>query len=113
MAMTSWAENEALATDHQCRLQAEAVRQQRVSEAEQARNAAMRQVRYRDTAMVALVLLFALLSFFQLRRGGQRNATDSVKHRRTGRRRCGRTCRGPRHTHALARPRPAKPSCTY
>jgi hypothetical protein len=63
VAMTSWAENEALATDHQCRLQAEAVRQQRVSEAEQARNAAMRQVRYRDTALAALVLLFALLSF--------------------------------------------------
>ena len=63
MAVSSRAENEALATDRQCRLQAEAVRQRRISEAEQALNAAMRQVRYRDAALVALVLLFALLSF--------------------------------------------------
>ena len=62
MAMT-WAENEAVATDRQCRLQAEAVRQRRISEAEQAMNAAMRQVRYQDAALVALVLLFALLAF--------------------------------------------------
>ena len=63
MAMTSLAANEALATDRQCRLQTEAVRQRRISEAEQAMNAAMRQVRYRDAALVALVLLFALLAF--------------------------------------------------
>ena len=63
MTMTSWAANEALATDRQCRLQAEAVRQRRISEAEQAIDAAMRQVRYRDAVLVAVVLLFALLSF--------------------------------------------------
>ena len=63
MAMTSWAENEALVTDRQCRLQAEAVRQRRISEAEQALKAAMRQVRYRDTVLVAVVFLFALLAF--------------------------------------------------
>ena len=61
--MTSWAETEALATDRQRRLQAEAVRQRRISEAEQALNAAMRQVRYRDTVLVAVVFLFALLAF--------------------------------------------------
>ena len=63
MAMTSWAENEALVTDRQCRLQAEAVRQRRISEAEQALNAAVRQVRYRDAVLVAMVILFALLAF--------------------------------------------------
>ena len=63
MAMTSWAETEALATDRQCRLQAEAVRQRRISEAEQALNAAVRQVRYRDAVLVAMVILFALLAF--------------------------------------------------
>jgi hypothetical protein len=63
VTMTSWAEDEALATDRQCRLQAEAVRQRRISEVEHALNAAMRQVRYRDAALVALVILFALLAF--------------------------------------------------
>ena len=61
--MTSWTENEALATDRRCRLQAEAVRQRRISEAEQALNAALRQVRYQDAALVVLVILFALLAF--------------------------------------------------
>jgi hypothetical protein len=63
VATTSWAENAALATDRQHRMQADAVRQRRISEAEHATNAAMRQVRYRDVALVALVVLFALLSF--------------------------------------------------
>ena len=61
--MTSWAETEALVTDRQCRLQAEAVRQRRILEAEQALYAAVRQVRYRDAVLVAVVFLFALLAF--------------------------------------------------
>jgi len=61
--MTSWAENEAFATDRQGLLQAEAARQRRISEAKHAMNAAMRQVRYLDAALVAVVVLFALLSF--------------------------------------------------
>jgi hypothetical protein len=60
---TSWSVNGALATDRQRRLQAEAVRQRRISEAEHATSAAMRQVRYRDAALVVLIILFALLSF--------------------------------------------------
>ena len=63
MAMTSWAETEALVTDRQCQLEAEAVRQRRILEAEQALYAAVRQVRYRDAVLVAVVFLFALLAF--------------------------------------------------
>ena len=63
MTTTSWTVNGALATDRQRRMQAEAVRQRRISEAERAMDAAMRHVRYRDAALVALVVLFALLSF--------------------------------------------------
>jgi hypothetical protein len=63
MATTLLALTGALAAERQRRLQAEAVRQRRISETEHVKNAAMRQARYRDAALAALVILFALLSF--------------------------------------------------
>ena len=63
MAITSWTMNQALATERRRDLAAEAARQRRVAEAEQATGAATKRVRMRDAALVALVLIFTLLAF--------------------------------------------------